>query len=253
MTRIITITNQKGGVGKTTTAIHLAHGLALAGKRVLLVDLDAQAQAGIAMHIPPADGAFFLLTMGLDRGATEYIRAQMKEVRPGWRLLPASKRLAGVEPALPSPAVSWLAETLKRFERDFDYIVLDTAPTVNRLQVLAMWAADWVIVPAAPEPLSANSIQKVVQTLTGLKKQHHWQGGLFGTLPTMYRERVREHAETLADYRHRFGEALVLPPIHLAARLAESPAYGQTVFERSPTDRAAREYSALVQAVLKAR
>ena len=252
MTRIITITNQKGGVGKTTTAVHLSHGLALAGKQVLLVDLDAQAQAGIAMHIPPGDGAFFLLTMGTDRGATAYIRAQMKEVRPGWRLLPASKRLAGVEPALPSHAVSWLAETLSRFEGEFDYIVLDTAPTVNRLQVLAMWAADWVIVPAAPEPLSANSIQKVVQTLNSLKAQQ-WRGGLFGILPTMYRERVREHAETLAEYRRRFGEALVLPPIHLAARLAECPAYGQTVFEHAPHDRAAREYEALVQAILKAR
>ena len=253
MTRIITITNQKGGVGKTTTAIHLAHGLALAGKRVLLVDLDAQAQAGIAMHIPPADGAFFLLTMGLDRGATEYIRAQMKEVRPGWRLLPASKRLAGVEPALPSPAVSWLAETLKRFERDFDYIVLDTAPTVNRLQVLAMWAADWVIIPAAPEPLSANSIQKVLRTMRSLKDEQAWQGGLFGVLPTMYRERVREHATTLAEYQRRFGRALVLSPIHLAARLAECPAFGQTVFEHAPTDRAAEEYRRLVDTVLKAR
>jgi len=251
--RTIVVTNQKGGVGKTTTAVHLAHGLALAGKRVLLVDLDAQAQAGVAMHIPPGDGAFFLLTMGTDRGATEYIRAQMKEVRPGWWLLPASKRLAGVESALPSPTVSWLAETLARFNGAFDYIILDTAPTVNRLQVLAMWAADWVIVPAAPEPLSANSIQKVVQTLNSLKQQHQWRGGWFGILPTMYRERVREHAETLAEYRRRFGEALVLPPIHLAARLAECPAYGQTVFEHAPNDRAAREYETLVKAVLKAR
>jgi len=253
MTRIITITNQKGGVGKTTTAVHLAHGLALKGKKVLLVDLDAQAQAGIALHIPPADGAFYLLTMEVKRSATAFIREQMAEVRPNWQLLPASPRLSGVEHALPSPSVSWLAESLGRFENAYDYIILDTAPTIGRLQVLAIWAADWVIIPAAPEPLSANSIQKVLRTMRSLKDEQAWQGGLFGVLPTMYRERVREHATTLVEYRRRFGDALVLSPIHLAARLAECPAFGQTVFEHAPNDRAAEEYRRLVDTVLKAR
>jgi len=147
--------------------------------------------------------------------------------------------------------VSWLARTLSRFNGSFDVVIIDTAPSLSPLHTLAIWAAHLVIVPASPRPLDSSGVAQVLNTMVHLKQERGWRGSLFGVLPTMYREGVREHEQVLQEYRQRFKER-VLPVIHQSVRIAECPARGLTIFEHDPRSRAAREYALLVEQVYRA-
>jgi chromosome partitioning protein len=255
MTTIIAIANQKGGVGKTTTAITLAHGLARRGKRVLLVDFDPQGQAARALHLAPAGGVYALLTMDTGTAETGYIQSKIIPAgRECFWLLPGNKQTADAQAMLNSQGkpISWVRETLNRFcTSQYHYLVLDTAPSLGGIQERVLWASDLVIVPSPAEALGSDGVRQVIETMKRLSAEKGWKGGLFGVLPTFYMEQVKEHHLTLDSLRSTLGN-LVLPTIHRAAVLAECPAFGQTIFEHSPESRAAQEYARLVDIVLKA-
>ena len=255
MTTIIAIANQKGGVGKTTTAVTLAHGLARRGKRVLLVDFDPQGQSARALHLSPAGGVYALLTMDTGVAETGYIQSKIISTnRENAWLLPGNKQTADAQAMLNSQGkpISWVRQTLTRFcTQQYHYIVLDTAPSLGGIQERVLWASDLVIVPSPAEALGSDGVRQVIETMKHLSKEKAWQGGLFGVLPTFYMEQLKEHRLILESLRSTLGN-LVLPPIHRAAALAECPAFGQTIFEHSPNSRAAQEYARLTDIILKA-
>jgi chromosome partitioning protein len=255
MTTVIAIANQKGGVGKTTTAISLAHGLARRGKRVLLLDFDPQGQAARALHQPPSAGIYSLLTMDTGAGETAYIQNKIVETgRENFWLLPGNKQTADAQSMLNSQGkpISWVRETLERFcTPQYHYLVLDTAPSLGGIQERVLWAADLVIVPTPAEALGSDGVRQVLETMKRLSAEKAWKGGLFGVLPTFHMEQVREHRLNLETLRAHLGD-LVLPPIHRAAVLAECPAFERTIFEHDPDCRAAQEYGRLVEIVIKA-
>lgn len=252
--KIICIANQKGGVGKTTTAVSLAHGLTLKGKQVLLIDLDPQGQSATALGLHPEPGVFYMLTMGDTPHETTFIRSWIRSAgREGLSLIPGDQQTMAAQTVLnvQDRPVSSIRSTLHRFfKEDVNFIILDTAPSVGGIQERAVWASDLVIVPTATEFLSADGVGKVVRMMSILQHKKHWPGSLLGVLPTFYDEQTRESKATHETLRETFGDSL-LAPIHRATLLRECAAEGQTIFEKDPASRAAQEYLSLVATVLK--
>jgi len=240
----IAIANQKGGVGKTTTAVTLAHGLALKSFNVLLVDLDPQGQCASALGMDHDDGVFRLLAM--DAPLRDVVRSTR---RPGLWLLPGDKRTKTAEGimVLERKEVDTLATVLhQNINGGLHYIVIDTAPSVGGLQENALYAADMLIIPSAVDHLALEGIASVIQTLRAVRRTNLPPMRI---LPTFFDDTTRESKTNLEHLQRHFGD-LVLPPIHRATMLRECPALGQTIFEYQPKSRPAEEYARLVWEVI---
>ena len=252
--KIICIANQKGGVGKTTTAVSLAHGLALKSKQVLLVDLDPQGQSATALGLHPEPGAFYLLTMGTSAPEITFVHQWLRDTgRENLRLIPGDQQTMAAQTVLNAQdrPISAIQQSIQPFAKaNLQYVIFDTAPSVGGIQERAVWASDLVIVPTATEFLSSDGVGKVVQMMSILQQKKQWQGSLLGVLPTFYDEQTRESKNTYETLLETFKETL-LPPIHRATILRECAAEGQTIFEKDPVSRAAREYETLASLVMK--
>ncbi len=252
--KVICITNQKGGVGKTTTAISVAHGLARKGKHVLLIDLDPQGQAAVALGMTPEPGAYWLLAAGQSPQEQKIVRQWLREsgrdnlvIIPGNQMTMTAQTIINAE----NRPVSCIRKAIEAFIRsNLDYIIFDTAPSVGGIQERAIWASDLVIIPSATDYLSTDGVRKIAETILMLKNERSWAGALLGILPTLFDEKTRESKAAISDLKKGFG-ARVLEPIHRATILRECAAEGQTIFEKDLEARAAIEYQEIVNQVLK--
>ena len=206
-TKIITISNQKGGVGKTTTSVNLAHSLALHGAQVLLIDLDPQGQCATKLGMDGEMGAFYFLTTA-QSSPTEvvFVKQWLRESgRENFKLIPGNSLTNSAQMILSvqERPVSYVRELLKQFIKDgFDYILFDTSPSVGGLQERALWASDLVIVPTATEYASLDALSKTIETMRVLRDTKGWQGGLLGILPTFFRWNARvEELDGGSPYR----------------------------------------------------
>ena len=247
MTTTITIANQKGGVGKTTTAVTLAHGLVQEGKRVLLVDLDPQGQCATILGLKPEPGAFNLLVAEHPLG--EVIRSTDREnlfVVLGDRKTATAQTVLNVQRA----PISFVQSKILPAAKDgIDYIIMDTSPSVGELQEQALWASDGVLVPCAVDYLASDGVFNIAVTLKRIHDEFNWKGKILGILPTFYDSVTRESKATLQDLQKRFDK-LLLAPIHRATVLRECAVEGKTIFELDASSRAASQYRELVQYVL---
>ena len=254
MTKIITIANQKGGVGKTTTVIHLAHGLTLKGKKVLIIDLDPQGQCATSLGMKPEEGAYYLLTMGTKPRETQFVKQFFRSTgRENLWLIPGDQTTNAAQTVINARdyPVSWIRKVLARFTRNnLDYVIIDTAPSVGGIQERALWAADLVIIPSSTEYLATDGVKKVAKSIIQLQQEKGWQGAFLGILPTMFREQLREHKAALNELRAGF-KSRVLDPIHRATTLSECPGEAKTIFEKDPRSRAAQEYEQFVNTVIR--
>ena len=244
----IVIANQKGGVGKTTSASSLAHGLALRNRRVLLVDFDPQGQCATAFGINQEPGVFNTL-VNTHSDIHQWIR---DTDRTSLYLLPGDRSTATAQIVVNAEnrPIDFVRILFKQLGKEYDYIIFDTAPSVGGIQERAIYAADLALIPTATEFLSMNGLAQMMELLISLRNLHRWIGKLAGILPTFYDEQTSESSKSMAELKANFGES-ILSPIHRATILRECAAEGKTIFEMDPASRASREYEELSRAIVK--
>ncbi len=246
MARIFALTNQKGGVGKTTTAINLAACLAAARRRVLLVDLDPQGNATIGSGIEKNSlehSMYHLLLEDMPAGAL-----MQRSESGGYDVLPADGDLTAAEAQLPGKEYC-LRERLAPLGNDYDYILIDSPPALNPLTVNAMMAADGLIVPVQCEYYALEGLSALVQTVERLQERHpplH----IAGVLRTMYDSRNSLAQEVSEQLRVHFGDRLYHTIIPRNVRLAEAPSHGMPALAYDQLCRGAQAYQELAGEVL---
>lgn len=256
MAKVITIANQKGGVGKTTTVVNLAHALALMGKEVLVIDLDPQGQVATFLGMEQGAGAFYLLSTAVDPSANPLmvLRQQMRfsgrdrlYLIPGNPLTNMAQTMLNASNAPVSVIRRMLTPLVNNGKPD--YILMDTAPSVGGIQERAVWAADLLIVPTLPDSSSLEGVQYMAGMVRELKGKG-WPGVVAGILPTHYEERTRESRSSMDDLRKAFSP-LVLEPISDRTALRDARSRGQTIFEYEPDSQPAAEYRRLAEVILR--
>lgn len=206
-----------------------------------IIDLDPQGQCATLLGMKRKSTVFHLLVTKNSEPIQELICS-----RNNLYLLSGDEETATAQVVLsaqraPISRVRDIAKGTKS-----EYVIIDTAPSVGDLQGMALWAADYVLIPTACEFASIEGVFMIENTLKKLMDEYSWRGELLGILPTFYDETTRETRSAIEDLRKHFDNAL-LAPIHTATILRESMAAGKTIFEYSPTSRAAREYARLVE------
>jgi len=226
MTRILAITNQKGGVGKTTTSVNLAAGLTQAGKRVLLVDLDPQGNATMGSGVDKRTLTRSIYQVLLGLATAESVRH--RSVSGGYDLIPANRDLAGAEVELVNldHRESRLKGAIASIAGDYDFILLDCPPALNMLTVNGLVAAHAVMIPMQCEYYALEGLSDLVNTIKKLRQHLNPKLDIEGLLRTMYDPRNTLAQQVSAQLREHFGEKVYATVIPRNVRLAEAPSFG---------------------------
>jgi chromosome partitioning protein len=243
--RKIAVLNQKGGTGKTTTSVNIAAGCAERGKKVLLIDSDAQGNVGASLGI---QGQKTLYNVLVD-GANE-IDDIVVPVRNNLDVITCETTLAAAEIWLARQGGERgkiLTQRLARLRvpENYDYIFIDCGPSLNLLNQNALSFANEVIIPVTCDYLALIGVKQVLRTIEDLERHLNHQVKVTAVLPTFYDGRTRIGREVLEKLRGRFQEKC-LDPIRLNTRLAEAPSHRKTIFEYAPCSHGAEDYSKIV-------
>ena len=248
--RMVAVANQKGGVGKTTTAVNLASGLALLKQRVLLVDCDAQANATSGVGVNPqglARHLYHALT-----GSVSAKRAVSETAQQGLHLLPASTDLVGIEMELAgrSQRERVLKGLLSGLAGEYDFVIMDCPPSLGLLTINALTAADSVIIPLQCEYYALEGLSQLVQTIRAVKHNLNPRLHIEGLLLTMYDSRTRLGFQVAREVRVHFRDLVYRTTIPRNIRLSESPSHGRPIFLYDPKSKGAESYLAFAREFL---
>ncbi len=244
MTQILAITNQKGGVGKTTTSVNLAAGLADAGKRVLLVDLDPQGNATMGSGVDKRTVSNTVYQVVLGLSTAEKVRVHSDP--GGYDLLPANRELAGAEVELVEldHRETRLRSALEPIAAQYDFILLDCPPALNMLTVNGLVAADAVMIPMQCEYYALEGLSDLVNTIKRVRQNLNPKLEIEGLLRTMYDPRNSLAQQVSSQLQSHFGSKVYATVIPRNVRLAEAPSFGTPAIS---LDRACKGSQAYLQ------
>jgi chromosome partitioning protein len=251
MTAIITIANQKGGVGKTTTAINLSAAIANRGKRTLLIDLDPQANTTISFYNSGEIAASMFDVLGDHHAEMATVIKPTKN--PKLFLGPGRLALAKLEQILAGQfdAPYKLKDALTPILKDYDYIVLDTPPSLGILTVNALVASSHLLVPIQAAYFAIEGTDDLLETYERIRARPNPALKVLGVVITLFDKRTNISKDTHGQIRSVFGEVLFRTKISKNVRLEESPAYKETIFTFAPKSPGAIEYKKLAGEVIQ--
>jgi chromosome partitioning protein len=247
----IACANQKGGVGKTTTVVNLGTYLAMAGKRVLVVDVDPQGNATSGLGIDRADGRLTLYE-SLVEGAQIAPSIVATNVS-GLSVVPSSVELAGadVELAAVEQRERRLRRALEAVRSDYDYILLDCPPSLGLLSVNALTAADSILIPLQSEYYALEGLTQLIATVNLVRDHLNPRLEIAGVVLTMYDARTNLSADVAGEARRHLGSAVFETVIPRNVRLSEAPSFGMPIAVYRPDSRGAESYAALTTELLR--
>jgi chromosome partitioning protein len=238
----IAILNQKGGTGKTTTAVNLAAGLADQGHRVLLVDVDAQGHVGVSLGVRGERSLYHIVVEGADPAAC------VVPINENLHVITSNETLASAEIFL-----ARMDEGRDRILRarmasitQYDYVLLDCGPSLSLLNMNALTFADELLIPVSCDFLSLVGVRQILKTVRHVNELLLHPIRILGVLPTFYDQRNRISDESVKSMQSHFRDR-VLPPIRVNTRLKEAPSHRQSIFDYAPYSRGAADYRRLVR------
>lgn len=251
MAKILVITNQKGGVGKTTTAVNLAASLAATGRRVLLIDLDPQGNASMGSGVNK--GQLQLSAYHVLLGAATVVQARVRSDEGGYDVLPANRELGGAEIELVEldRRESRLKQALADVSDEYDFILIDCPPALNLLTLNGLVAADRVMIPMQCEYFALEGLTDLVSTLRKVRASLNPRIEIEGLLRTMYDPRSTLAQQVAEQLKQHFGDKVYNTVIPRNVRLAEAPSHGVPALVYDKNSKGAQAYLALAQEMLE--
>ena len=251
MAKIISLINQKGGVGKTTTAINVSTYLAHFGKRVLLVDLDPQgnASSGLGLDVRNLKKGLYHALVNVEQPRNVILHVE----DAGHDLMPSSQDLAGagIELVHFDNREFKLYDVLRQVRADYDYIIIDSPPSLGLLTINGLVASDEVMIPVQTEYYALEGLSQLLETIELVKKHLQPRLEIGGAILTMYDKRNRLARQVVKEMREHFPGHVFESLIPRSIRLAEAPSFGKSILSFGGLSKGARSYKSLVKEILE--
>ena len=251
MSKVITVTNQKGGVGKTTTSINVAFYLAKSGKRTLLIDFDPQGNASSGLGVSKEDLEHTISDVLL--GTIDANQAICKTDFKHLDLIPSTPQLADIEVKIANAQNRFilLRSAIKSISDNYDYVIIDSPPSLSLLTVNSMIAANYILLPVQTEFYALEGVAQLLETMKLVKKVANPNLSILGVLATMYDKRTSLSSQVLAEIKKYFKELTFKTTIPRNIRLAEAPSHGAPIGKYDAFSRGAKAYKQLTQEILE--
>jgi len=248
MAKIIGVANQKGGVGKTTTAVNLAAALGVLEKKILIIDADPQANATSGLGIEQSEFS----TYNLLEHSSDAAKCIQKTSSPNLDIIPSHIDLVAAEIELVDRENReyMLKEALKSVRDNYDYIIIDCAPSLGLITINALTAADSVIIPIQCEYFALEGLGKLLNTIKNVQKIHNKDLDIEGLLLTMFDSRLRLSNQVVEEVNSHFPEMVFDTIISRNVRLSEAPSFGESILNYDAESKGAIQYLQLAEEVL---